>query len=125
MLFVVCNVFRHSNRTAKLTSTIFSEVSRKSSAVEEVKGEPITVTKEQVRELQYNSSKYTKRKKLGINFAARGARSGNDEVEVDGNVPRGEKVEQESAARVTVAAECKDLLQQSGFVWIIFPAQCA
>ena len=125
MLFFVCNVFCHFNRTAKLTCAIFPEVSKKSSAVEEVKEEPITVTKERVRELQYNSSKYTKRKKLGINFAARGARSGNDEVEVDGNVPKGDKVEQESAVRVTVAAECKDSLQQSGFVLIIFPAQCA
>ena len=81
----------------------------------------------------YDGAKYSKKKKLGINFTGRGSKSGNNNVEAQENTEKvgderesgnnnveaqenTEKVgdERETVMAVRVTAARKDVLQKSG-----------
>ena len=67
----------------------------------------------------YDGAKYSKKKKLGINFTGRGSKSGDNNVEAQENT---EKVgdERETVMAVRVTAARKDVLHKSGLILVVF-----
>ena len=68
----------------------------------------------------YDGAKYSKKKKLGINFTGRGSKSGDNNVEALEENTEEVGDERETVMAVRVTAACKNVLQKSGLILVVF-----